>query len=245
VHISQLAWSRVNHPSEVLHVGQHVEVQVLSVDKEKKKIALSIKRAEVDPWTTVEQRYTPGQVVTGVITKIAPFGAFARIEDGIEGLIHLSELTPGVDPKQILHEGTPLQLRILRIDPERRRLGLSLRQADELDAPPVPAELSPSGPPSGVESATASVSPTPPLEELPSHQEPIPPTSATPSLETASTGGTPRRNEGRSERQRRETENPLLSGLPPGDSGETTAMAEAFRAAARQRSKEDSEQNAS
>src|SRR6266566_1186621 len=140
VHISQLAWSRVNHPSEVLHVGQ--EVQVLSVDKEKKKIALSIKRAEVDPWTTVEQRYTPGQVVTGVITKIAPFGAFARIEDGIEGLIHLSELTPGMDPKQVLHEGVPLQLRILRIDAERRRLGLSLRQAEEPDAE-VSAELSP------------------------------------------------------------------------------------------------------
>src|SRR5205809_3326306 len=175
VHISQLAWSRVNHPSEVLKVGQEVEVQVLSVDKEKKKIALSMKRGEVDHWSTVEQRYTPGQVVTGTITKIAPFGAFARIEDGIEGLIHCSELIPGTDPKTILHEGTPLQLRILRIDPERRRLGLSLRQADELDAPPVPAELSPSGPPSGVESATASVSPTPPLEELPSHQEPIPP----------------------------------------------------------------------
>src|SRR5579872_5662102 len=134
VHISQLAWSRVNHPSEVLKVGQEVEVQVLSVDKEKKKIALSIKRAEVDPWTTVEQRYFPGQVVTGTITKIAPFGAFARIEDGIEGLIHLSELTPGMDPKANLHEGQQLQLRILRIDAERRRLGLSLRQADEMDA---------------------------------------------------------------------------------------------------------------
>src|SRR5438874_2989221 len=146
VHISQLAWSRVNHPSEVLHVGQQVEVQVLSVDKEKKKIALSIKRAEVDPWTTVEQRYTPGQVVTGVITKIAPFGAFARIEDGIEGLIHLSELTPGMDPKQTLHEGVPLQLRILRIDADRRRLGLSLRQADEPDSREVPAELLPTGP---------------------------------------------------------------------------------------------------
>src|SRR5438477_1502963 len=140
VHISQLAWSRVNHPSEVLKVGQHVEVQVLSVDKDKKKIALSIKRAEVDPWTTVEQRYTPGQVVTGTITKIAPFGVFARIEDGIEGLIHLSELTPGMDPKQTLHENQQLQLRILRIDAERRRLGLSLRQADELDTKETPAE---------------------------------------------------------------------------------------------------------
>src|SRR5438132_6054072 len=142
VHISQLAWSRVNHPSEVLHIGQEVEVQVLSVDKDKKKIALSIKRAEVDPWTTVEQRYTPGQLVTGVVTKIAPFGAFARIEDGIEGLIHLSELTPGVEPKTVLHEGAQLQLRILRIDAERRRLGLSLRQVEEPEPPPVPATVS-------------------------------------------------------------------------------------------------------
>ena len=132
VHISQLAWSRVNHPSEVLKVGQEVEVQVLSVDKEKKKIALSIKRAEVDPWTTVEQRYQVGQLVKGTITKIAPFGAFARIEDGVEGLIHLSELPAGQqDPKAVLKEGQEVQVRILRIDAERRRLGLSIRQADE------------------------------------------------------------------------------------------------------------------
>ncbi|HEU5346866.1 MAG TPA: S1 RNA-binding domain-containing protein [Ktedonobacterales bacterium] len=132
VHISQLAWSRVNHPSEVLKVGQKVEVQVLSVDKEKKKIALSIKRAEVDPWTTVEQRYHVGQLVTGTITKIAPFGAFARIEDGVEGLIHLSELPAGQqDPKAVLHEGEEVTVRILRIDPERRRLGLSIKAVDE------------------------------------------------------------------------------------------------------------------
>ncbi|MGH2497080.1 MAG: S1 RNA-binding domain-containing protein [Ktedonobacteraceae bacterium] len=131
VHISQLAWSRVNHPSEVLKIGQEVEVQVLSVDKETKKIALSIKRAEVDPWTTVEQRYSSGQIVIGVITKIAPFGAFARMEDGVEGLIHISELTPGMDPETDLQVGQELQLRILRIDAERRRIGLSLRQVNE------------------------------------------------------------------------------------------------------------------
>src|SRR6266436_3242382 len=123
VHISQLAWSRVNHPSEVLKVGQEVEVQVLSVDKEKKKIALSIKRAEVDPWTTVEGRYQVGQLVHGTITKIAPFGAFARIEDGVEGLIHLSELPAGQqDPKAVLREGQEVTVRILRIDADRRRL---------------------------------------------------------------------------------------------------------------------------
>ncbi|HEV2238277.1 MAG TPA: S1 RNA-binding domain-containing protein [Ktedonobacterales bacterium] len=132
VHISQLAWSRVNHPSEVLRVGQEVEVQVLSVDKDKKKIALSIKRAEVDPWTTVEQRYHVNQLVKGTITKIAPFGAFARIEDGVEGLIHLSELPQGMqEPKSALHEGQEVTVRILRIEPDRRRLGLSVRQAEE------------------------------------------------------------------------------------------------------------------
>jgi small subunit ribosomal protein S1 len=232
VHISQLAWSRVNHPSEVLHVGQQVEVQVLSVDKEKKKIALSIKRAEVDPWTTVEQRYTPGQVVTGVITKIAPFGAFARIEDGIEGLIHLSELTPGMDPKQSLHEGVPLQLRILRIESERRRLGLSLRQADEADAKEVPAELSATGSEPGTQGAAAEMSTAPSLEEVQSHAE-----AATPSLENSA----PRKNEGKGERRDRANEDPLLRNLLPGDTGETTAMAEAFRAAARQRTKEETE----
>src|SRR5256712_11533604 len=231
VHISQLAWSRVNHPSEVLHVGQEVEVQVLSVDKEKKKIALSIKRAEVDPWTTVEQRYTPGQVVTGVITKIAPFGAFARIEDGIEGLIHLSELTPGMDPKHTLHEGGPLQLRILRIDAERRRLGLSLRQADVPDTE-VPAELTPVGPDSETQSAAASAPPAPSLDELAAHPE-----SASPSLEATGTATT-KRIEGKGERREKANDNPLLSGLP---AGETTAMAEAFRAAARQRTKEETE----
>jgi small subunit ribosomal protein S1 len=224
VHISQLAWSRVNHPSEVLHVGQEVEVQVLNVDKEKKKIGLSIKRAEVDPWTTVEQRYTPGQVVTGVVTKIAPFGAFARIEDGIEGLIHQSELTPGADPKTVLHEGTQLQLRILRIEAERRRLGLSLRQADELDPPKeATAEQTET-----TESDAVSYEPSTPSLE-----------TAAPSLEAA----LPQQEHTRNKRERaeRERENPLLSGVTKEDEGEMTAMAEAFRAAARQRTKEGSE----
>jgi small subunit ribosomal protein S1 len=229
VHISQLAWSRVNHPSEVLHVGQEVEVQVLSVDKEKKKIALSIKRAEVDPWTTVEQRYTPGQVVTGVVTKIAPFGAFARIEDGIEGLIHLSELTPGVEPKTILHEGAQLQLRILRIDAERRRLGLSLRQADEVDAKEtteeIPAESAVVTPPHEAHIPSLAEA-TPSLEHTPLHQEQTP---------------SKRESKGeRRERGERTADTSLLSNLPS-DEGELTAMAEAFRAAARQRSKEDSD----
>src|SRR5437588_3107235 len=228
VHISQLAWSRVNHPSEVLHVGQEVEVQVLSVDKEKTKIALSIKRAEVDPWTTVEQRYTPGQVVTGVITKIAPFGAFARIEDGIEGLIHLSELTPGMDPKANLHENQQLQLRILRIDADRRRLGLSLRQADALDTKESAAESSSTETGASTSSGDMMMS----LEQtLPRSEE----------TQAEKEGGTSRREGKGRERPERTPENSLLGNIALGDGGETTAMAQAFRAAARQRSKDETE----
>jgi small subunit ribosomal protein S1 len=229
VHISQLAWSRVNHPSEVLKVGQEVEVQVLSVDKEKKKIALSIKRAEVDPWTTVEQRYTPGQLVTGVITKIAPFGAFARIEDGIEGLIHLSELLPGMDPKTSLHEGEQLQLRILRIEAERRRLGLSLRQVEEPDKEPT-------------EAATAETATTQAEGDMMSI-ETAPANAENASSHSEKESSTSRRENksDRRERTERNNDNRLLPNLPLTNEGETTAMAEAFRAAARQRSKEESE----
>src|SRR6266480_4513843 len=231
VHISQLAWSRVNHPSEVLKVGQEVEVQVLSVDKEKKKIALSIKRAEVDPWTTVEQRYTPGQVVTGTVTKIAPFGAFARIEDGVEGLIHLSELPAGTDPKSVLFEGAQLELRVLRIDAERRRLGLSLRQAEEMDKEPV-AETSPETGTSGASGDMMSLT----LEATSPQTE----ESTVASEKESSTARRETKGE-RRERPERGNENPLLNNLPLGEEGETTAMAEAFRAAARQRTKEEPE----
>jgi small subunit ribosomal protein S1 len=245
VHISQLAWSRVNHPSEVLHVGQEVEVQVLSVDKDKKKIALSIKRAEVDPWTTVEKRYTPGQLVTGVVTKIAPFGAFARIEDGIEGLIHHSELSPGTDPKSILHEGAQLQLRILRIDAERRRLGLSLRQNEEAEeATAATTEQEQSSVQTGPAEAQVSASAIPELPvEVEVNSAPSS-SSSTPSLESlpAHTEHTPSRRESKSERRERAeraADNSILGGLRNSGEGELTAMAEAFRAAARQRSSKE------
>jgi len=243
VHISQLAWSRVNHPSEVLHVGQRVEVQVLSVDKDKKKIALSIKRAEVDPWTTVEKRYTPGQLVTGVVTKIAPFGAFARIEDGIEGLIHHSELTPGTDPKSILHEGAQLQLRILRIDAERRRLGLSLRQNDEAEEGETPSEQGAEVSSTQTGQAEAQVpASTAPSATVEAELTGVSNTASTPSLESlpAHPEHTSRRESKseRRERAERAAENSILGGLRTGE-GELTAMAEALARAARQRSSKE------
>lgn len=131
VHVSELSYNRVNHPSEVLRVGQEVDVSVLSVDRESKKIALSLKKALPDPWNTVEERYRVGEVVSATITKLAKFGAFAKVEDGLEGLIHLSELTDAAvqDAAQVVQEGQQVNVKIIHINDQRRRLGLSVRQA--------------------------------------------------------------------------------------------------------------------
>lgn len=135
VHLSELSWSRVRHPSEILRVGQEIDVYVLGINAQEKKIALSIKRTQAEPWSQVAAKYEVGQLVRGTVTQLANFGAFARIEDGIEGLIHVSELTDEriTHPKQVVKEGDELLLRIIRIDPQRRRMGLSLRRA--LDTP--------------------------------------------------------------------------------------------------------------
>ncbi len=133
IHLSELAWHRINHPGEVVRVGQHIQVYVLNVDEEKKRIALSLRRLTPEPWTTVESTYHVGQVVTATITKLANFGAFARLDDVIEGLIHISELADYRigHPKEVIHEGDQVLVRIIRIDTQHRRIGLSLRQAAE------------------------------------------------------------------------------------------------------------------
>ena len=131
VHLSELSWSRIKHPSEVLRVGDEVDVYVLGINANEKKIALSIKRTQREPWSQVAEKYQVGQLIRGTITQLANFGAFARIEDGVEGLIHVSELSDDriTHPRQLVREGDTLPLRIIRIDPQRRRIGLSLRRA--------------------------------------------------------------------------------------------------------------------
>jgi small subunit ribosomal protein S1 len=133
VHLSEISWSRVKHPSEVLKPGDRVQVQVLSIDNERKRIALSIKRTQSEPWVTITERYSLGQVVEGTITQLASFGAFARIEDGVEGLIHVSEMGDGraQHPRDVVQEGDVVQVRIIRIDPARKRMGLSMRQSSD------------------------------------------------------------------------------------------------------------------
>jgi small subunit ribosomal protein S1 len=133
VHLSELSWGQVSHPSQVVKVGDRVEVYVVGVDRDNKKIALSLKRLQGEPWSRVNDKYQVGQVVNGKITKLAAFGAFAEIEPGIEGLIHISELSEDriTHPKQVVREGDELPLKIIRIEPARHRLGLSLRQVEE------------------------------------------------------------------------------------------------------------------
>jgi len=122
-HISELSWSRVESPEEVLKAGQKVDVYVLSLDREEKKIALSLRRATKDPWEALEQRYQANQVIEGEVTKLAPFGVFVRLEEGVEGLAHASDL--GDTALDSLHEGDKGQFRILSVDVARRRIRLA------------------------------------------------------------------------------------------------------------------------
>lgn len=133
IHISELSWSMVNSPEEVVSVGQEVDVYVLRVDAENMKIALSLRRLQPEPWETIQDRHNIGDVVDATVTKLTNFGAFARVEDSIEGLIHISELSARMisHPREVVREGDDVRVKILRIEPERRRLGLSLKQADD------------------------------------------------------------------------------------------------------------------
>ena len=132
IHLSELSWNRVNHPSEVVSVGDKVKVQILSVDLERKRIGLSMRRLMPEPWEIINEYYEVGQIVRGRITKLVNFGAFARLdENGVEGLIHISELSDQrvTHPREVVKEGEDYDLRIIRIDTDKRRMGLSLKQA--------------------------------------------------------------------------------------------------------------------
>jgi len=132
VHISELSWTPVSSPQEVVKVGDEVDVYVLRVDAVNKKIALSLKRLQPEPWETINEQFNVGDVVDATVTKLTDFGAFARVKGSVEGLIHISELTSRMiqHPREVVREGDEVRLKILRIEPERRRIGLSLVQAE-------------------------------------------------------------------------------------------------------------------
>jgi len=134
VHLSEISWERIQHPSEVLKVGQEVKVKIISIDREKRRIGLSIRALQADPWSQQVSHLQVGQLVEGKITRLTKFGSFARLEGDMEGLIHISEISEKriEHPKEVLHEGDVVTLRVIKIDIENHRIGLSLRKVDSM-----------------------------------------------------------------------------------------------------------------
>ncbi len=147
IHISELSWNHVNHPSEVVKVGQEVEVEVLDVDLNRERISLGLKQTTEDPWRALVKKYPVGAIVEGKVTKLVPFGAFVDLGEGIEGLVHISEMAnKHVDqPSQVTHVGDKVQVKVMEIDLDRRRISLSMKSAAEtlgveIEVTPLPSE---------------------------------------------------------------------------------------------------------
>jgi small subunit ribosomal protein S1 len=195
VHLSEISWERIEHPSEVLKVGQEVKVKVIAVDQERKRIGLSIRQLQPDPWVVKVSNLKEGQLVEGTITHLTKFGAFARLDEDLEGLIHISELSDQRinHPKEVVKEGDVVTLRIIKVDAERRRIGLSLRKVDSMAYANLDYEMMMAG------QAKASATPTaespaqeepgtPPITESPAQEEPgTPPIAESPAQEEPGT----------------------------------------------------------
>ena len=140
VHKSELSWNKVNNPESGYHVGEEVEAEVIDINHERGRISLSIRRLQPDPWHSTVADFNVGDIIDGTVTKLVNFGAFVRVRDGLEGLIHISELSHQrvAHPGDVVHEGQQLKLKIISLDSERHRLGLSLKQAEEPPARPAP-----------------------------------------------------------------------------------------------------------
>jgi small subunit ribosomal protein S1 len=133
IHISELSWSHVNHPSEILSIGDTVKVKVLDIDRDRQRISLGLKQTQEDPWQRIVDTYNVGDELEGKVTKVVTFGAFVEILDGVEGLVHISELAPHhvESPREIVHPGDSIRVKILEIDSERRRLSLSAKRVED------------------------------------------------------------------------------------------------------------------
>ena len=137
IHISELSWSHVNHPSEVVAIGDDVRIKVLDIDRDRQRISLGLKQTQEDPWQRVVSTHRPGDVLEGTVTKVVAFGAFVEILPGVEGLVHISELADHhvESPSEVVEPGTTLNVKILEIDEERRRLSLSIKRVEGQNMP--------------------------------------------------------------------------------------------------------------
>jgi small subunit ribosomal protein S1 len=145
IHISELSWSHVNHPSEILNIGDTVQVKVLDIDRDRQRISLGLKQTQEDPWQRIVDTYNIGDELEGTVTKVVTFGAFVEILDGVEGLVHISELAAHhvESPREVVHPGDDIRVKILEIDSERRRLSLSAKRVEDQILPlPRPADAS-------------------------------------------------------------------------------------------------------
>jgi small subunit ribosomal protein S1 len=133
IHISELSWSHVNHPSEILNIGDTVQVKVLDIDRDRQRISLGLKQTQEDPWQRVVDTYSVGDELEGKVTKVVAFGAFVEILEGVEGLVHISELAQQhvENPREIVQPGDDVKVKILEIDSERRRLSLSIKRVED------------------------------------------------------------------------------------------------------------------
>ena len=180
VHVSELSWRHVEHPSEVVSVGQEVEVEVLDVDMERERVSLSLKATQADPWKEFAEHHRAGQVIEGEVTKIVPFGAFVRVADGIEGLVHISKLSEQhvESADQVVQVGERVRVKVEDVDVARRRVSLSMRGVDEAaplaeieaevapEAEPVPEAPAPEPEEAAVpEEPAAAAEPAPAAEE--------------------------------------------------------------------------------
>jgi len=137
LHVSEMAYSRVNHPSDVLSEGDEIKVMVLGVDKENERISLGLKQTLPDPWDSITEKYAVGDVVTGTVTRVVDFGAFVKLEDGVEGLVHISQLAHRhvARAEEVVHPGDEVRVKVISVDPNARRIGLSIK---ELEPKPEP-----------------------------------------------------------------------------------------------------------
>jgi small subunit ribosomal protein S1 len=187
IHISELSWSHVNHPSEVVSIGDTVRVKVLDIDRERQRISLGLKQTQEDPWQRVLNEYKEGDVVDGKVTKIVAFGAFVQILPGVEGLVHISELAQHhvESPAEVVRPGDELKVKILEVDETRRRLSLSVKRVEGQELPvrelTEDVVIEDAEPPEGMEPAAA------PAEEAPAEAAEAAPAEATeaPPAETA------------------------------------------------------------
>ncbi|HEV3047935.1 MAG TPA: 30S ribosomal protein S1 [Solirubrobacteraceae bacterium] len=191
IHISELSWSHVNHPSEILAIGDTVKVKVLDIDRDRQRISLGLKQTQEDPWQRIVDTYNVGDELAGKVTKVVTFGAFVEILDGVEGLVHISELAPHhvESPREIVHPGDEIRVKILEIDSERRRLSLSAKRVEDQILPvsrpnePAPAADAPAAEePSaeGVAEPTAAAPAAEPTAEPAAEAAPAEPTAAAP-----------------------------------------------------------------